>query len=184
MLETGVCKWRHITLGFEATAHRSAVELASTLRKLRVLWFEVGRSFQAECFLGKKAEKKSRSELLSKTALLSMLGAWGRTENFRHHMITTSHDEDLTWAGEVSSKPTPESERTDTGYIFHDISWKQKVKTLATFLPLNLIGRNQERLQVARALSLAHLCSCRILSIQVDGIYMQFPKKGGKEIRK
>ena len=59
MLETGVCKWRHITLGFEATAHRPAVELASTLRKLRVLWFEVGRSFQAECFLGKKAEKKN-----------------------------------------------------------------------------------------------------------------------------
>ena len=58
MLETGVCKWRHILLGFDATAHKSAPELASILRKLRVLWFEVGRSYQAELFLGKKAEKK------------------------------------------------------------------------------------------------------------------------------
>ena len=37
MLETGVCKWGHIQLGFQATAHRGAAELASTLRKLRVL---------------------------------------------------------------------------------------------------------------------------------------------------
>ena len=68
--------------------------------------------------------------------------------------------------------------------MFHDISWKQKVLTLATFLPLNLIGRNQERLQVARALSVAHLCSSRILSIQVDGIYMQFPKNEEKILEK
>ena len=122
MLETGVCKWRHIALGFEATAHRSAAELASTLRKLRVLWFEVGRSFQAEVFLGKKAEKKNRMELLSKTALLSLLGAWGRTQNYRHHMITTSCPGDLLWDGEISSKPTPESERTDTGHVFIPIN--------------------------------------------------------------
>ena len=116
--------------------------------------------------------------------MLSLLGAWGRTENFRHHVITTSSPDDLLWDGEISSKPTPESERSDTGYVFHDISWKQKVLNLATFLPLNLIGRNQERLQVARALSVAHLCSCRILSIQVDGIYMQFPKKEDKRLEK
>jgi hypothetical protein len=77
MLETGVCKWRHISLGFDATAHRPAAELASTLRKLRVLWFEVGRSYQAEVFLGKRAEKKNRMEFLSKTALLSLLGGVG-----------------------------------------------------------------------------------------------------------
>ena len=51
MLETGVCKWKHIALGFEAITHKSAAELASSLRKLRVLWFEVGRSDQAEVFL-------------------------------------------------------------------------------------------------------------------------------------
>ena len=98
MLETGVCKWRHISLGFEATSHRSAGELSSTLRKLRVLWFEVGKSDQAEVFLsgvsgvsgvGEKKQnalmsllkarpdKKNRSELLSKTALLSLLGGLG-----------------------------------------------------------------------------------------------------------
>ena len=122
MLETGVCKWRHITLGFEATTHKNAAELASTIRKLRVLWFEVGRSYQAEVFLGKKTEKKNRSELLSKTALLSLLGSWGRTENFRHHMITTSSPDDILWDGEISTKPTPESQKTTAGYVFHDIA--------------------------------------------------------------
>jgi hypothetical protein len=95
MLESYVCGWRHIKLGFQATAHRSAAELASTLRKLRILWFEVGRSFQAEVFLGKGAEKKNRSELLSETAFLGMLGTSGRTENFRHHMKTSSSPDDF-----------------------------------------------------------------------------------------
>ena len=79
MLETGVCKWRHIKLGFQATAHRPAADLASILKKIKTIWLEVGKSFQAEMLLGKKAEKKCRSELLSKTTLLSMLGSWGRT---------------------------------------------------------------------------------------------------------
>ena len=87
MLETGVCKWRHIKLGFQATAHRRGADLAVTLKKIRSIWLEVGKSFQAEVFLGKKAERKSRSELLSKTALLSLLGSWGRTDNYRHTMI-------------------------------------------------------------------------------------------------
>ena len=34
MLETGVCKWRHIKLGFQATAHRPAADLAVTLKKI------------------------------------------------------------------------------------------------------------------------------------------------------
>ncbi len=55
---------------------------------------------------------------------------------------------------------------------------------LDSFLPLNLIGRSQERLLVARALSLAHLCNSRILSIQVDGIYMQFQKKEEKKLER
>ena len=121
---------------------------------------------------------------MSKTALLSLLGSWGRTENYRHHMITTSSLDDILWDGPIASKPTPESERTDTSYIFHDISWKQKVKTLATFLPLNVIGRAAERQQVARAVSVALQCNNRILSIQVDGIYVQFPQKEAQKLER
>ena len=67
-------------------------------------------------------------------------------------MIATSHPDDIPWTGEVSSKPTPHSEVTHVSYVFHDNTWKHKVRNLATFLPLNLIGRTQERLQVARLL--------------------------------
>ena len=137
-------------------------------------------------FLGKKAEKKCRSELLSKTALLSMLGSWGRTENYRHSMVTTSHPDDVPWDGLVTSKPAPHSEMTDTGYVFHDISWKQRILSLGTFLPLNLIGRNQERLQVARILHATLLfCDPRnVISIQVDAVYLQPPAKEAKKLER
>ena len=100
-------------------------------------------------------------------------------------MITTSHPDDIPWSGEITTKPTPNSETTATGYVFHDISWKQKILNLSTFLPLNLIGRSQERLQVARALLVIEQCSKlrRVLSIQVDGIYLQPPKTDFKKYR-
>jgi hypothetical protein len=179
MLETGVARWRHIKLSFSATTHRPAADLASKLKRMQKVWGEVGSSFQAEAWAGEKAKKKDVKTLLPKTALLSLLGAWGRCENSRHQMITTSHPDDVPWNGEVSTKPAPHSETTATGYVFHDISWKQKILSLATFLPLNLIGRSQERLQVARALRVIQQATCiqRVLSIQVDGIYLEPPKR-------
>ena len=50
-----------------------------------------------------------------------------------------------------------------------------KLLNLGTFLPLNLIGRSQERLQVARALLVIQQCTQlrRVISIQVDGVYLQ-----------
>ena len=146
-----------------------------------------GQSFLAEVFIGKKAERNSRSERLSKTALLPMLGSWGRTENYRHTMITTSHPDDVPWDGEVSSKPTPYSEMTDTGYVFHDISWKPKIITLGgTLLPISLIGRNQDRLQVVRILHTALPCCnpWRIISIQVDAVYVQLHRSEAKKFER
>ena len=32
MLETGICQWRHIRLGLDATAHRAASDLAAVLK--------------------------------------------------------------------------------------------------------------------------------------------------------
>ena len=112
MLESNICQWRHTKLGLAATAHRSASDLATVLKKIRSIWLEVGKSIHAEFFLGKKVEKKTKSDLLSKTALLSLLGLWGRSDNYRYSMITTSHPDDIPWTGEVSSKPTPHSEMT------------------------------------------------------------------------
>ena len=68
--------------------------------------------------------------------------------------------------------------------MFHDISWKQKIHNLATFLPLNLIGRTQERLQVARIINTLLLTTDpkRLLSIQVDAVYVQVPKTEAKKI--
>ncbi len=101
-------------------------------------------------------------------------------------MITTSHPDDIGWNGEVVSKPTPNSDTTAMGIIFHDVCWKQKISNLCTFLPLNLIGRTQERLQVARILH-ATLLSCsprNIISVQVDAVYVQPPAKEAKKLER
>ena len=87
------------------------------------------------------SNKKDVKELLAKSALLGLLGSWGRVKNYRYSLITTSNPDDIPWSGDISSKPTPFSERTETGYVFQDITWRQEVKNLGTFLPLNLIGR-------------------------------------------
>ena len=65
-------------------------------------------------------------------------------------------------------------------YVFHDVMWRQTVLTRASLLCLNLIARNQEKLQVARALRIASRFMSmpdRVLSIEVDGIYLQPPRK-------
>ena len=80
------------------------------------------------------------------------------------------------WNGEVESRPTPCSEQTDGGtFVLNDVTYRQKLLNLGTFLPLNLIGRSQERLQVARALIVTQQCTQlrRVINIQVDGIYLQ-----------
>ena len=187
MLETGQCRWCDIKLAFDATTHRPASDLASKLKKIRGLWQSVGGSFEAHFWAGERARKKDTKELLAKTALLNLLGTWGRCENYRYHMTTTSHPDDLMWNGEVESRPTPCSEQTAGGtYIFNDVTYRQKLLNLGTFLPLNLIGRSQERLQVARALLVIRQCSelRRVLSIQVDGIYTQPCKRDLPKIQR
>ena len=179
MMSHGLCRWQHIYLHFNATTHRPAGDLASKFKKMRNVWQDVGMSKQAEAWAGEKARKKDVKELLPKTALLGLLGAWGRVENFRYTLLTTSHPDDVPWDGQITSKPTPFSEETESGFIFKDITWKQKVLGLGSFICLNLIGRSQERLQVATALAIVRRCTemRHVLSIQVDGLYLQCPKR-------
>ena len=132
MFETGLLKWRQIKLSFSATTHRPAADLASKLKRMQRVWYDVGATIQGQLWAGEKAAKKDTRELLSKTALLSLLGGWGRTDNYRHQMTTTSHPDDVPWSGEVSTKPTPESEKTSSGYVFHDVSWKVPILSLAS----------------------------------------------------
>ena len=171
-------------MSFSATTHRPAADLASKLKRMQKVWYEVGGSFQGETWAGGRAKKKDVKTLLQTNVLLSLLGSWGRCENWRHQMVITSHPDDVPWSGEVSTKPTPNSEMTATGYIFHDISWKQKILNLGSFLSLNLIGRSQERLQVARGLLVIQRCTelKRVLNIQMDGIYLQPPKREFKKL--
>ena len=48
MLEAGTCKWQHIILGFQATAHKEPAELASILKKMKSIWLTVGKTKFAE----------------------------------------------------------------------------------------------------------------------------------------
>ena len=103
MLDTSTCKWQHIILGFQATAHKEAAELASILKKIRSIWLTVGKTkFAEECAIG--AKKKDTAELLSKTAMLSLLGSWGRTKNYRYNMITTDHVDNVLFEGQIETK--------------------------------------------------------------------------------
>jgi len=183
MLTDGMCKWSHILLCFNATSHRPAGDLAAKLKKMKYIWEDVGGSFQAVMWAGSRAKKKDVKELLPKTALLSLLGAWGRVTNYRYSCCTTSHPDDIPWSSPITTRPTPFSEQTETGYVFSDITWVQEVLNLGSFLPLNLIGRSQERIKVATALAIVRRCTklSHVLSIQVDAIYVQPVKKGVQE---
>ena len=91
-------------------------------------------------------------------------------------MAVTSSMEDIMWNGPVSSKPSPCSEMVGDAYVFHDVMWKQPILNRASLLCLNLIARNQEKLQVARVLRMASRYMSvpeHVLSIEVDGIYFQ-----------
>ena len=85
-------------------------------------------------------------------------------------MITTDHFDDVLFEGQIE---------TSRNGIFHAVKWKQEILGLGTFLCLNLICRSQERLQVAKSIKivLATIEVRRILSIQVDAIYVQPPKR-------
>ena len=120
-------------------------------------------------------KKKDTAELLSKTAMLSLLGSWGRIRNYRYNMMTTDHLDDVLFEGQIE---------TSRNGIFHDVKWKREILGLGSFLCLNLIGRAQERLQVARSVKmvLTTIEVRRILSIQVDAIYIQPPKRENQKV--
>ncbi len=119
-----IIKWAHIKLSFNASAHRPAKELAIKLKRIKAIWNDVGGFFIAECWAQGKLHAK---DLLTKTAMLNLIGAWGRTQNYRHNLLTTSHPDDIPFNGIVETRPAPHSEQTDSGYIFHDVAWKQKI---------------------------------------------------------
>jgi len=171
LLDHGICKWSDLKLAFQATAHRPAKELATQLRFMRQLWEETGASFAGEAWAG---ERKSRARtLLSKSAMLACIGAWGRTTNHRYTTITTSHPDDCAFEGQVLTSQTPGSS------VFHDITYRQHVRGYGTYLPLNLVARSLERLNVARAIliCLKHMRVERLLAIQVDCLVFQPPRK-------
>ena len=169
MLETQVCQWRQIKLGFNATSRRTAADFAHCLKRINKLWLEVGVSDQAKKWAELAKNKADIPKLLAKTAMLSLLGSWGRTENYKYTMII-GHPDDCMFDDNIEIRKNP-------GCVFHDITYKQKLLSNASYICLNLIGREQERIQIARLLRLLHLEPRRFLSIQVDAVYIQPGKR-------
>ena len=64
------------------------------------------------------------------------------------------------------------------------MTFRQEVRSYATMLPLNLIGRSLERLQIARviAICLKYMRIDRLLSIQVDCLVFQSPRKRARQV--
>ena len=70
-------------------------------------------------------------------------------------LVVSSNFADVPWNGKSYLTPSPGSQETESIFAFHDVSWQQPILSLASLRPLNLIARNQEDLQVARALGIA-----------------------------
>jgi len=178
MLEHNICNYADCKLSLQATTHRRPQELAVRLKFMKELWSSqaVAGSAQAEELLGPKAK---RSGLLGKMALLGLIGLWGRTQNWQYITETTAQPEfDIRGEGEMLDTHTPGST------MYHDITTRREVKSHATLLPLNLIGRSIERLQVARlaAVLLKSLRIERLIYVKVDCIVFQPPKKKARQI--
>jgi hypothetical protein len=176
LLEHGICRWEDFRLALQATTHRPPKDLASKLRFMRETWEEAGGTFAGEEWAG---ERRGRAkDLLAKTAMLALIGLWGRTENHRYTTMVTNHPDDCAFDGDVLTSPAPGSS------VFRDITYRQRVLSHACYLPLNLIGRSLERLNVARSIlvCLKYMRIERLLSIQVDCLVFQPPKKRARRV--
>ena len=175
LLEFSICTWDDFKLTLTATTHRPAKDLAQKLKFMQEVWTHTATTPVGVEWAGKRASKVG---LLAKSALLALIGSWGRVRQFRYTTITTNHPDDCTFTGEVSTAATPGSQ------TFQDITWKQEVRSQATLLPLSLIARSVERLNVARcvAVCLKWVRPERILSIQVDAVVVQPPRKRARQL--
>jgi len=177
MLDHCICVWADLKLSFQATSRRKPKDLAQKLKFMQEIWVAVGQTFAGESW--GSTSKKQAGPLLAKVALLALIGSWGRTSNFRYNTITSDHPDDCAFEGEITTSPCPGSS------VFHDTTWRQEVRTMATLLPLSLVARSLERLNVARAImiTLKHMRVERLLSIQVDCLVFQSPRKVHRKVQ-
>jgi hypothetical protein len=171
MLEHGVCTWEDLKLSLQAATDRRPRDLASKLSFMKETWERVGSTFTGETWAGER--KQRAGALLSKSALLALIGSWGRTQQFRYTTTVGSHPDECAFTGQVLTSPNPGST------VFHDTTFRQEVLSHGTFLCLNLIARSSERLNIAGCISicLKHMRMERILSIQVDAVCFRPPRK-------
>ena len=177
LLQTGICKWNDFQLGFNATSHHKASSLANILRKIAPIWMEVGKSFPGEVWAADKIKKQDIPNALCKRAMLAMIGMWGRIHSYKYTM-KTGHRHDCLFEGQVAISQVDD--------VLYDVTYKQKLLSYATLLPLNLIGRAQERLQIGHALRLYRKYAQpeSIIAIRVDAVYVQLPKRNKNKILK
>ncbi len=171
MLEHRIATWSCVSLALQATSHRPATELANQLRYMKEIWRTVGDSYAGECWSNDR--KKNAKELLAKAATLALIGLWGRVQNYKYVTVTSDHQDDCSFDGEVDVSRAPGSDTV------HDITYRQTVLGYSTFLPLSLIARSMERLNVARGIMilLKHMRAERLICIQVDAIVFKPHRK-------
>ena len=73
-LEVGIATWSDFKLSYQASAHRSAKDLADCLTRMKKLWGQVGETAQGKDWAHhyKNTQAKGSQELLTKTAKLSL----------------------------------------------------------------------------------------------------------------
>jgi len=108
-----------------------------------------------------------------------LLRACGPCERWRYRLETTSCEDDVLYSGRRWVSDSPESPEQYGVKVFKDIVTRQKVLTLASMRPIHQICLEAERLQVARALTIAErFCQpSRFLSLRVDEVFLDIPKR-------
>ena len=154
MLDAAIITWSDAKTTFNATTRRPASYLAERFNVLEQLWLQVGESRAGTQFLEQRGDADRSPQTLAKYASVSLLGLWGRREQYRYTMVTSSYDGDARPGPHTTISVTPETPRENGSLIFRDFVTQQKVLCLTSLRPIH-----QRCLEAERLRSLALTCS-------------------------
>ena len=111
MLDAAIITWSNVKTTLNATTRRPASYLADLLKALEQLWLQVGESYAGTQFLEQRGDADRSPQTLAKYASVSLLGLWGRREQYRYTMVTSSYDGDARPGARTTISVTPETPR-------------------------------------------------------------------------
>ena len=157
MLDHRIVEWSDITHVFSAAAQIPSEYLRERLELVEQCW-----------------EGPSK-----KAAMNSLLGLWAKKTRYVYNCYTTSDINDVLFDGQRYVGKAP-----GTDGVLEDVICRTELLSYDSMRPIHQICLEYERLCMAKALYIIHqFCEVkRVLSLHVDGIYLQ-PGKSAPRLR-